>query len=26
MAGNLVQGAVFTVMVVRAAMLRDPGF
>ena len=25
-AGNLVQGAVFTVMVVRAAMLRDPGF
>ena len=26
MAGNLVQGAVFTVMVVRAGMLRDPGF
>jgi septum site-determining protein MinC len=26
MAGSLVQGAVFTVMVVRAAMLRDPGF
>jgi septum site-determining protein MinC len=26
MAGNLVQGAVFTVMVVRAEMLRDPGF
>jgi septum site-determining protein MinC len=26
MAGNLVQGAVFTVMVVRAAMLRDPEF
>jgi septum site-determining protein MinC len=26
MAGNLVQGAVFTVMVVRAAMLRDPAF
>jgi septum site-determining protein MinC len=26
MAGNLVQGAVFTVMVVRAAQLRDPGF
>jgi septum site-determining protein MinC len=26
MAGNLVQGAVFTVMVVRAAALRDPGF
>ena len=26
MAGNLVQGAVFTVMVVRAEMLRDPDF
>jgi septum site-determining protein MinC len=26
MAGNLVQGAVFTVMVVRAGLLRDPGF
>ena len=26
MAGNIVQGAVFTVMVVRAGMLRDPGF
>ncbi len=26
MAGNLVQGAVFTIMVVRAGMLRDPGF
>ncbi len=26
MAGNLVQGAVFTVMVVRAALLRDPAF
>ena len=26
MAGNLVQGAVFTVMVVRAGMLRDPVF
>src|SRR5438132_849886 len=26
MAGNLVQGAVFTVMVVRAGILRDPGF
>jgi hypothetical protein len=26
MAGNLVQGAVFTVMVVRAEMLRDPAF
>jgi len=26
MAGNLVQGAVFTVMVVRAGMLRDPEF
>ncbi len=26
MTGNLVQGAVFTVMVVRAGMLRDPGF
>jgi septum site-determining protein MinC len=26
MVGNLVQGAVFTVMVVRAGMLRDPGF
>jgi septum site-determining protein MinC len=26
MAGNLVQGAVFTVMVVRAAMLHDPAF
>jgi septum site-determining protein MinC len=26
MAGTLVQGAVFTVMVVRAAMLRDPAF
>jgi septum site-determining protein MinC len=26
MAGNLVQGAVFTVMVVRAGMLRHPGF
>jgi len=26
MAGNLVQGAVFTVMVVRADMLRDPSF
>jgi septum site-determining protein MinC len=26
MAGNLVQGAVFTVMVVRAEMLRDPSF
>src|ERR1700674_1523977 len=26
MAGNLVHGAVFTVMVVRAAMLRDPAF
>jgi septum site-determining protein MinC len=26
MAGNLMQGAVFTVMVVRAAMLRDPSF
>jgi septum site-determining protein MinC len=26
MAGNLVQGAVFTVMVVRAGMLRDPDF
>jgi septum site-determining protein MinC len=26
MAANLVQGAVFTVMVVRAEMLRDPGF
>jgi septum site-determining protein MinC len=26
MAGNLVQGAVFTVMVVRAQMLRDPAF
>ncbi len=26
MAGNLVQGAVFTVMVVRAGMLRDAGF
>jgi septum site-determining protein MinC len=26
MAGNLVQGAVFTVMVVRASMLRDPVF
>lgn len=25
-AGNIVQGALFTVMVVRAAMLRDPGF
>ena len=25
-AGNLVQGALFTVMVVRAAMLRDPEF
>ncbi len=26
MAGNLVQGALFTVMVVRAATLRDPAF
>jgi septum site-determining protein MinC len=26
MAGNLVQGAVFTVVVVRAGMLRDPAF
>ena len=26
MSSNLVQGAVFTVMVVRAGMLRDPGF
>ncbi len=26
MAGNLVQGAVFTVMVVRAGLLRDPAF
>ena len=26
MAGNLVQGAVFTLMVVRAGMLRDPAF
>jgi septum site-determining protein MinC len=26
MAGNLVQGAVFTVMVVRAGILRDPSF
>ena len=26
MAGNLVQGALFTVMVVRAGMLRDPAF
>jgi len=26
MAGNLVQGAVFTVMVVRAGLLRDPDF
>ena len=26
MAGNLVQGAVFTVMVVRAGILRDPAF
>ena len=26
MASNLVQGGVFTVMVVRAGMLRDPGF
>lgn len=26
MAGNLVQGAVFTVMVIRAGMLRDPAF
>src|SRR5207237_2089579 len=26
MAGNLVQGAVFTVMVLRAGLLRDPGF
>src|ERR1700746_3855797 len=26
MAGNLVQGAVFTVMVVRAGNLRDPAF
>src|SRR4029077_16827732 len=26
MAGNLVQGAAFTVMVVRAGMLRDPAF
>ena len=26
MVGNLVQGAVFTVMVVRAGMLRDPAF
>jgi len=26
MAGNLVQGALFTVMVMRAAQLRDPGF
>ncbi|HMD63683.1 MAG TPA: septum site-determining protein MinC [Stellaceae bacterium] len=26
MAGNVVQGAVFTVMVVRAGMVRDPGF
>jgi septum site-determining protein MinC len=26
MVGNLVQGAVFTVMVVRAGTLRDPGF
>ena len=26
MAGNIVQGAVFTVMVVRAEMLRDPAF
>src|SRR6201984_435125 len=26
MAANLVQGALFTVMVVRAGMLRDPGF
>jgi septum site-determining protein MinC len=26
MAGNLVQGALFTVMVVRAGMLRDPDF
>ena len=26
MAGNLVQGAVFTVMVIRAASLRDPAF
>src|SRR5436309_10482613 len=26
MAGNLVQGALFTVMVVRASMLRDPEF
>src|ERR1700749_3987446 len=25
-AGNLVQGALFTVMVVRAAMLREPAF
>src|ERR1700692_926561 len=25
-AGNLVQGALFTVMVVRAGMLRDPAF
>jgi septum site-determining protein MinC len=25
-AGNIVQGALFTVMVVRAAMLREPGF
>ncbi|MGC2415282.1 MAG: hypothetical protein WA459_21625, partial [Stellaceae bacterium] len=26
MAGNLVQGALFTVMVVRADLLRDPAF
>ena len=26
MAGNLVQGAVFTIMVVRAGLLRDPAF
>src|ERR1700757_2067564 len=26
MAGNLVQGAVFTVMVVRAGLLHDPAF
>src|SRR5216684_3898376 len=26
MAGNLVQGALFTVMVVRAGLLRDPAF
>ena len=26
MAGNLVQGALFTIMVVRAGLLRDPAF